>query len=90
MPKCGQCEHYIGMGDWDLCCDIQKMRLCSETTEACDGFEQNQRCVNVSTKVGGFFCSKCGEYGWDLDYVECPRCGEEITGTLAEPGRRSL
>ena len=22
MDKCGTCEHFIGGGDWNLCCDI--------------------------------------------------------------------
>lgn len=25
--KCGQCEHFLGMGDWDLCCKRQERRL---------------------------------------------------------------
>lgn len=50
MNKCGTCEHYIGGGDWDLCCTIKhptsKERekgatfifghLCYEDTNACD------------------------------------------------------
>ena len=50
---CGQCKHFTGAGDWNLCCDIphptkkeqeQGMtfswgHLCYEYTEACDKFE---------------------------------------------------
>ena len=50
---CGQCSHFIGCGDWNLCCDIhhptpkEKERgldfywghLCYEDTEACDMFD---------------------------------------------------
>ena len=53
MKTCGQCNHFIGAGDWNLCCDIEhptpKERergldfyfghLCYEDTEACDAFE---------------------------------------------------
>ena len=52
MPKCGNCTHFIGMGDWDLCCEIHhptdKERemgldfsmghLCYEDSDACDQF----------------------------------------------------
>lgn len=23
MKTCGQCKHYTGAGDWNLCCDIK-------------------------------------------------------------------
>jgi hypothetical protein len=56
MKTCGQCNHFIGMGDWNLCCDIEhptpkeKERgldfywghLCYEDTEACDVFEEDE------------------------------------------------
>ena len=50
---CCNCTHYMGGGDWNLCCDIEhptrweKMagvtypfgHLCYEDTHACDAFE---------------------------------------------------
>lgn len=33
---CGQCSHYIGCGDWDLCCNQGQKRLCYEDTPADD------------------------------------------------------
>ena len=50
---CGQCKHFIGMGDWNLCCYIEHPtpkekeqgllfpcgHLCYEDTEACDMFD---------------------------------------------------
>ena len=53
MDKCGTCKHYIGCGDWNLCCDIphpttkEKDRgmtfifghLCYEDTSACDMYD---------------------------------------------------
>lgn len=39
MRKCGECEKFVGMGDWDLCCkDSEGYRLCYEETEACEKF----------------------------------------------------
>lgn len=60
---CGNCTHYIGGGDWDLCCTIrhptpseQKAgvaypfgHLCYEDTPACDVF--NQRSEQGEEKV---------------------------------------
>ena len=51
---CGKCTHFIGMGDWNLCCDIKHPtpkekeqgldfywgHLCYEDTKACDMFEE--------------------------------------------------
>lgn len=51
---CGECVHYIGCGDWNLCCDIphptEKERgmmflcghLCYEDTPACDMFKEKE------------------------------------------------
>lgn len=53
---CGQCSHFTGAGDWDLCCTIahptpkEKERgltfdfghLCYESTEACDMFNSKE------------------------------------------------
>ena len=35
---CGECKHFIGGGDWNLCCDL-KYDLTYETSKACDLFE---------------------------------------------------
>lgn len=53
---CAECSHFLGMGDWNLCCDIshptQKEKedgklfemghLCYKNTEACDAFEERR------------------------------------------------
>lgn len=52
---CGNCVHYMGGGDWNLCCDVPHPtptekamdltylfgHLCYEDTLACDKFEEN-------------------------------------------------
>ena len=38
---CYQCKHFIGGGDWNLCCDL-KYDLCYKETNACDDFEEEQ------------------------------------------------
>lgn len=43
---CAFCKHFIGAGDWDLCCDLKHEGypcgfLCYEDTEACDKFEED-------------------------------------------------
>ncbi len=35
METCGSCKHYIGGGDWNLCCDL-KYDLCYRFDEACE------------------------------------------------------
>lgn len=56
MNYCGSCEHYIGCGDWNLCCSIKHPtkgereqgitypfgHLCYEDTLACDEFKIKQ------------------------------------------------
>ena len=51
---CGNCVHYMGGGDWNLCCDVQHPtptekamgltflcgHLCYEDTLACELFEE--------------------------------------------------
>jgi hypothetical protein len=53
MNTCGECKHFIGCGDWNLCCDITHPtpkekeegktfyfgHLCYEDTPACDCWE---------------------------------------------------
>ncbi len=43
-PHCGLCEHFIGGGDWSLCCDLPHPEapwgfLCYEDTPACESYE---------------------------------------------------
>lgn len=56
MDCCGNCEYYIGGGDWNLCCSIQHPtpkekemgmtfvfgHLCDENTKACDEFKTKE------------------------------------------------
>ena len=44
---CSQCRHFIGAGDWDLCCRLPHPEylfgfLCYEDTKACDMFEEKE------------------------------------------------
>jgi len=78
--KCGQCTHFIGFGDWSLCCDLMH-DLTYENNDACPKFEQATVCRNRSRIVGGFFCSICGHTGWDFVLRpdnRCPKCGNEV------------
>ena len=36
---CYQCKHFLGGGDWNLCCDL-KYELCYKSDIACDQFEE--------------------------------------------------
>ena len=47
MLKCGSCKHYLGGGDWNLCCDL-KYDLCYEYTEACEQYEFAYNCRTCS------------------------------------------
>lgn len=38
---CAKCSHFLGMGDWNLCCD-KMYGLCYEDTEACDDYKEKQ------------------------------------------------
>lgn len=54
---CGNCIHYLGGGDWNLCCDVKHPtpmeksmgltyligHLCYEDTLACDMFEEKEK-----------------------------------------------
>lgn len=80
---CAQCEHYIGAGDWDLCCKLQKRRLCHENDAACPEFKKMMRCINRTSYVGAFRCSICGKSCLESDVGDtCPFCGSTITGAL--------
>ena len=53
---CGNCIHFLGGGDWNLCCDVKYPttmeksfgltfhvgHLCYEDTLACDMFEEKE------------------------------------------------
>lgn len=41
--RCGTCKHFIGGGDWNLCCDLPHLDypcgfLCYEDTVACKDY----------------------------------------------------
>ena len=38
MAICATCKHFIGAGDWNLCCDL-KYDLCYKHTPACENYE---------------------------------------------------
>ena len=47
---CVFCEHYIGGGDWNLCCDVKRSAaeyplgfLCYDDTKACEMFKEDYR-----------------------------------------------
>ena len=82
---CGQCSHYIGCGDWDLCCSQGRRRLCYEDTPAdgCRKFDQTTVCDNRASCVGMFRCSICNHFGREEDVGDtCPGCGHAITGPM--------
>ena len=57
MDKCGTCEHFIGGGDWNLCCKVKHPtpkeqgkgmtftfgHLCYKNTDACDMYERKEK-----------------------------------------------
>ena len=64
MKTCKDCTHFIGAGDWNLCCTESHEGylfgfLCYEDTPACEKFEDKEviecdgRCLN------------CEHYGTD-------------------------
>lgn len=42
IGTCESCSHFIGGGDWGLCCDL-KYGLCYENTLKCDKWEFKER-----------------------------------------------
>lgn len=38
---CAKCSHFLGMGDWNMCCD-QMYGLCYDDTEACEHYEEKK------------------------------------------------
>ena len=49
--KCGNCDYFIGCGDWGLCC-TQKYGLTYEDSDACElfrgGLENDGKETNLS------------------------------------------
>ena len=48
---CGSCRHYIGGGDWNLCCDLPHEDypcgfLCYKDTVACDQYVFSQATID--------------------------------------------
>lgn len=41
MKVCGKCKHFIGGGDWNLCCDLM-YDLCYARTKACYKYEEGE------------------------------------------------
>lgn len=56
MKTCKDCKHFIGGGDWNLCCDVHHPtpreaelgkffvygHLCYEDSEICDAFGEKE------------------------------------------------
>lgn len=90
MKTCGQCNHFTGAGDWNLCCDIshptlkEKERgldfyfghLCYEDTEACDAFEETARWKGAG--MGEYYCSRCSETVDGNRRLRCPNCNARM------------
>lgn len=60
---CGQCSHFLGMGDWNLCCDLPHPEcpmghLCYENTTACEKFEPIEKLTEKEFYEK--YCRKCG------------------------------
>lgn len=43
---CGSCKHYIGGGDWNLCCDL-KYDLCYRFDEVCENYVYSEEKVQL-------------------------------------------
>ena len=79
---CARCLSYIGGGDWGLSCK-ETYDLVHEFSMPCPKFSQNPRCINASSYLKRFRCSRCGHYCAEEEVGEtCPNCGEEIVGAL--------
>lgn len=79
---CARCSKYLGMGDWGLCCK-ETYDLVYEFSMPCPKFEQNPRCINASSRVGWFRCSKCGHFCPEDEMGDtCPNCGETVVGGI--------
>ena len=65
---CGSCLHFIGAGDWNLCCALPPPEspygfLCYEDTPACEQYETTQFCerVHALQKQSGCSIHSCRE-----------------------------
>lgn len=53
---CKDCTHFIGMGDWDLCCTEHHDGypfgfLCYEDTPACEKFDEKESCNDADREA---------------------------------------
>lgn len=48
---CGSCKHYIGGGDWSLCCDL-KYDLCYRFDEACENYVYSEEKGSAVERAG--------------------------------------
>lgn len=52
---CKDCDHFIGLGDWNLCCTERHEGypfgfLCYEDTEACEKFKEKEDSEHNATE----------------------------------------
>lgn len=52
---CSECQHFLGCGDWNLCCDLPHPEstwgfLCYADTKACSKFQRRQ--IDTSPQNG--------------------------------------
>lgn len=92
MKTCKECMHFIGMGDWNLCCDIEHPtpkekeqgqlflfgHLCYEDTEACDMFEEEIMARWKGAGMGDYYCSYCQERVSGNRRLRCPNCNARM------------
>ena len=78
---CGECENYIGLGDWNLCCkeehDSKEFpfgHLCYEDTPACDKFKPIKNgctgCVYEDADGSTSAISNCVCCSRNVDYAK--------------------
>ena len=86
---CKSCKHFIGAGDFNLCC-TEMYGLCYEKTPACDKFEENikkkikqipKKYMTRGSYEGGGIRS-ISPIGLklenlSLEELECPNCGQK-------------
>lgn len=78
MNKCGNCQHFIGMGDWDLCCELKHEGypmgfLCYEDTDACEKF--------TPIELRTCYCPLCDKHfriRSNKSSGHCPDCGHHV------------
>lgn len=52
---CGSCDHFMGLGDWNLCCDLPHPEapcgfLCYQDTPACKDFVLKKEKTNEDSR----------------------------------------